>query len=119
MLSILFDISYCIHFDSLFRKQALSRIINVELDGTNQFICINISITLFIWQIFTKPHPSRIVHKSSASKDTTGANHITPFFLKLDKLKPSVQPLKGTELLTRFVALTEKHAALWFRNTLI
>ncbi|XP_060781914.1 WD repeat- and FYVE domain-containing protein 4 isoform X2 [Neoarius graeffei] len=45
-------------------------------------------------QLFTKPHPSRIVHKSSTSKEMTGANHITPFFFKLDKLKPSVQPLK-------------------------
>ncbi|KAF7710465.1 WD repeat- and FYVE domain-containing protein 4 isoform X3 [Silurus meridionalis] len=45
-------------------------------------------------QLFTKPHPSRNVHKSSTGKETTGANLITPFFFKLDKLKPSVQPLK-------------------------
>ncbi|XP_017319576.1 WD repeat- and FYVE domain-containing protein 4 isoform X1 [Ictalurus punctatus] len=45
-------------------------------------------------QLFTKPHPSRIVHKSSTTKEMTGTNHITPFFFKLDKLKPSVQPLK-------------------------
>ncbi|KAG7334069.1 hypothetical protein KOW79_002476 [Hemibagrus wyckioides] len=45
-------------------------------------------------QLFTKPHPSRIAHKSSSGKDPTGANHTVPFFFKLEKLKPSVQPIK-------------------------
>ncbi|XP_062852239.1 WD repeat- and FYVE domain-containing protein 4 [Trichomycterus rosablanca] len=42
-------------------------------------------------QLFTKPHPSRNAHKNSVNKE---ANYITPFFFKLDKLKPSVQPIK-------------------------
>ncbi|XP_060728472.1 WD repeat- and FYVE domain-containing protein 4 isoform X2 [Tachysurus vachellii] len=45
-------------------------------------------------QLFTKPHPSRIVQKSSTGKETSGTNQIVPFFFKLDKLKPSVQPIK-------------------------
>ncbi|XP_035387227.1 WD repeat- and FYVE domain-containing protein 4 isoform X2 [Electrophorus electricus] len=45
-------------------------------------------------QLFTKPHPSRASHKSSTGKETSGANNVTPFFFKLDKLKPSVQPVK-------------------------
>ncbi|XP_030628686.1 WD repeat- and FYVE domain-containing protein 4 [Chanos chanos] len=45
-------------------------------------------------QLFTKPHPSRIAHKNSAGKEPAGANHVTPFFFRLDKLKPSVQPIK-------------------------
>ncbi|XP_072534107.1 WD repeat- and FYVE domain-containing protein 4 isoform X2 [Salminus brasiliensis] len=45
-------------------------------------------------QLFTKPHPSRAAHKSSAGKEASGANHVTPFFFRLDKLKPSAQPLK-------------------------
>lgn len=64
---------------------------------------------MFIWQLFTKPHPSRIVHKSSTTKEMTGTNHITPFFFKLDKLKPSVQPLKGTEMLSHILRLCQKN----------
>ncbi|XP_076831011.1 WD repeat- and FYVE domain-containing protein 4 isoform X2 [Brachyhypopomus gauderio] len=45
-------------------------------------------------QLFPKPHPSRASHKSSTSRETSGANHVTPFFFRLDKLKPSVQPVK-------------------------
>ncbi|KAI4877629.1 hypothetical protein NFI96_022988 [Prochilodus magdalenae] len=45
-------------------------------------------------QLFTKPHPSRAANKSSTSKEAAGANHITPFFFRLDKLKPSAQPVK-------------------------
>ncbi|XP_049337281.1 WD repeat- and FYVE domain-containing protein 4 isoform X1 [Astyanax mexicanus] len=45
-------------------------------------------------QLFTKPHPNRAAHKSSASKEASGANHVTPFFFRLDKLKPSAQPIK-------------------------
>ncbi|KAL7877774.1 hypothetical protein SRHO_G00044170 [Serrasalmus rhombeus] len=45
-------------------------------------------------QLFTKPHPSRAAHKSSISKDGSGSNHIIPFFFRLDKLKPSAQPIK-------------------------
>ncbi|XP_066534651.1 WD repeat- and FYVE domain-containing protein 4 [Hoplias malabaricus] len=45
-------------------------------------------------QLFTKPHPSRSAHKSSTGKETSGANHVTPFFFRLDKLKPSPQPIK-------------------------
>ncbi|XP_023679913.1 WD repeat- and FYVE domain-containing protein 4 isoform X2 [Paramormyrops kingsleyae] len=42
-------------------------------------------------QLFSKPHPPRSGHKSSVAKEIT----ITvPFFYRLDKLKPSIQPLK-------------------------
>lgn len=45
-------------------------------------------------QLFTKPHPSRTSHKSSAGKETSVSSQITLFFYKLDKLKPSAQPIK-------------------------
>ncbi|XP_051506796.1 WD repeat- and FYVE domain-containing protein 4-like isoform X2 [Myxocyprinus asiaticus] len=45
-------------------------------------------------QLFTKPHPSRTSHKSSAGKETSVSSQITPFFFKLDKLQPSAQPIK-------------------------
>ncbi|XP_051946182.1 WD repeat- and FYVE domain-containing protein 4-like isoform X2 [Xyrauchen texanus] len=49
-------------------------------------------------QLFTKPHPSRTSHKSSAGKETSVSSQITPFFFKLDKLKPSAQPIKELTL---------------------
>uniref|UniRef100_A0A671PYY1 WD repeat- and FYVE domain-containing protein 4-like n=1 Tax=Sinocyclocheilus anshuiensis TaxID=1608454 RepID=A0A671PYY1_9TELE len=42
-------------------------------------------------QLFTKPHPSRTPHKGTAGKETSVSSQITPFFFKLDKLKPSAQ----------------------------
>ncbi|KAG7462495.1 hypothetical protein MATL_G00185510 [Megalops atlanticus] len=45
-------------------------------------------------QLFTKPHPPRMAHKGSLTKETSGPNHLPPFFFRLDKLKPSVQPVK-------------------------
>ncbi|XP_056616257.1 WD repeat- and FYVE domain-containing protein 4 isoform X2 [Triplophysa dalaica] len=45
-------------------------------------------------QLFTKPHPSRTSHKSSAGKETSVSSQISPFFYKLDKLKLSTQPIK-------------------------
>uniref|UniRef100_A0A8B9LHN3 WDFY family member 4 n=1 Tax=Astyanax mexicanus TaxID=7994 RepID=A0A8B9LHN3_ASTMX len=56
-------------------------------------------------QLFTKPHPNRAAHKSSASKEASGANHVTPFFFRLDKLKPSAQPIKA--------AMKNNAASLW------
>ncbi|KAL0964146.1 hypothetical protein UPYG_G00319740 [Umbra pygmaea] len=41
-------------------------------------------------QLFTKPHPTRI----SSKKEGSAPAQPTPFFYKLDKLKPSFQPLK-------------------------
>ncbi|XP_042565532.1 WD repeat- and FYVE domain-containing protein 4 isoform X2 [Clupea harengus] len=41
-------------------------------------------------QLFTKPHPSRFAHK----KDTPISSVVTPFYLRLDKLKPSATPIK-------------------------
>ncbi|XP_051503739.1 WD repeat- and FYVE domain-containing protein 4-like isoform X2 [Myxocyprinus asiaticus] len=49
-------------------------------------------------QLFTKPHPSRTSLKSSAGKETSVSSQITPFFFKLDKLKPSAQPIKELSL---------------------
>ncbi|KAJ8248534.1 hypothetical protein GJAV_G00243040 [Gymnothorax javanicus] len=43
-------------------------------------------------QLFTKPHPARNNHKNS--KDQSGPSHLPPFFFRLNKLKPSVQPIK-------------------------
>ncbi|KAJ8361384.1 hypothetical protein SKAU_G00179090 [Synaphobranchus kaupii] len=45
-------------------------------------------------QLFTKPHPSRNSHKNTSGKDQSGNSLLLPFFYQLDKLKPSVQPLK-------------------------
>ncbi|XP_066548903.1 WD repeat- and FYVE domain-containing protein 4 [Amia ocellicauda] len=46
-------------------------------------------------QLFTKPHPPRAGHqKSTAPKEAPGSTQTQPFFVSLDKLKPSVQPLK-------------------------
>ncbi|KAJ8418170.1 hypothetical protein AAFF_G00138790 [Aldrovandia affinis] len=44
-------------------------------------------------QLFSKPHPPRNSPKSSA-KEASGPSHVLPFFFKLDKLRPSVQPIK-------------------------
>ncbi|XP_019902981.2 WD repeat- and FYVE domain-containing protein 4 isoform X2 [Esox lucius] len=41
-------------------------------------------------QLFTKPHPPRTASK----KEGSAPAQPTPFFFRLDKLKPSVQPLK-------------------------
>ncbi|KAL4641072.1 WD repeat- and FYVE domain-containing protein 4 isoform X1 [Arapaima gigas] len=45
-------------------------------------------------QLFSKPHSPRTAHKSSLVKEISAVGHLLPFFFKLDKLKPSVQPLK-------------------------
>uniref|UniRef100_A0A673JM56 WD repeat- and FYVE domain-containing protein 4-like n=1 Tax=Sinocyclocheilus rhinocerous TaxID=307959 RepID=A0A673JM56_9TELE len=42
-------------------------------------------------QLFTKPHPSHTPHKGAAGKETSVSSQITPFFFKLDGLKPSAQ----------------------------
>ncbi|XP_052429042.1 WD repeat- and FYVE domain-containing protein 4 isoform X1 [Carassius gibelio] len=49
-------------------------------------------------QLFTKPHPSRTPHKAASGKETSVSSHITPFFFKLDKLKPSTQAIKELTL---------------------
>ncbi|XP_051772048.1 WD repeat- and FYVE domain-containing protein 4 isoform X3 [Ctenopharyngodon idella] len=49
-------------------------------------------------QLFTKPHPSRTSHKGPAAKETSVSSQITPFFFKLDKLKPSTQAIKELSL---------------------
>nr|XP_055025553.1 WD repeat- and FYVE domain-containing protein 4 isoform X2 [Misgurnus anguillicaudatus] len=49
-------------------------------------------------QLFTKPHPSRTSPKSSAGKEASVSSQIIPFFYKLDKLKPSPQPIKELSL---------------------
>ncbi|XP_016084845.1 WD repeat- and FYVE domain-containing protein 4-like [Sinocyclocheilus grahami] len=49
-------------------------------------------------QLFTKPHPSRTPHKGAAGKETSVSSQITPFFFKLDKLKPSAQAVKELTL---------------------
>ncbi|XP_050981588.1 WD repeat- and FYVE domain-containing protein 4 [Labeo rohita] len=49
-------------------------------------------------QLFTKPHPSRTSHKGTAGKETSVSSQITPFFFKLDKLKPSAQAIKELTL---------------------
>lgn len=49
-------------------------------------------------QIFTKPHASRTPNKSTAGKETSVSSQITPFFFKLDKLKPSAQAVKELSL---------------------
>ncbi|XP_062375001.1 WD repeat- and FYVE domain-containing protein 4 isoform X2 [Sardina pilchardus] len=41
-------------------------------------------------QLFTKPHPSRFAQK----KDTPPSSTIMPFYLQLDKIKPSATPIK-------------------------
>ncbi|XP_062319191.1 WD repeat- and FYVE domain-containing protein 4 isoform X1 [Osmerus eperlanus] len=41
-------------------------------------------------QLFSKPHPPR----SGSKKEAPASTNPTPFFFKLDKLKPSVQPFK-------------------------
>ncbi|XP_017268395.1 WD repeat- and FYVE domain-containing protein 4 isoform X2 [Kryptolebias marmoratus] len=41
-------------------------------------------------QLFTKPHPPR----SGSKKEGSSPSHPTPFFFKLDKLKPSTQPFR-------------------------
>ncbi|KAM6956344.1 WD repeat- and FYVE domain-containing protein 4 [Aplochiton taeniatus] len=41
-------------------------------------------------QLFTKPHPPR----SGSKKDGPSPSHPNPFFFKLDKLKPSIQPFR-------------------------
>ncbi|KAG9341101.1 hypothetical protein JZ751_019855 [Albula glossodonta] len=46
-------------------------------------------------QLFTKAHPPRNSHKNSGAKETSGPGHAPPFFFRPDRLKPSVQPVKG------------------------
>ncbi|KAG5266359.1 hypothetical protein AALO_G00230130 [Alosa alosa] len=41
-------------------------------------------------QLFTKPHPSRFAQK----KDMPPSSTVTPFYLQLDKIKPSATPIK-------------------------
>ncbi|KAL2083087.1 hypothetical protein ACEWY4_020860 [Coilia grayii] len=41
-------------------------------------------------QLFTKPHPSRFAHK----KDTPLSATVMPFYLQLDKVRPSATPIK-------------------------
>ncbi|MEQ2285474.1 WD repeat- and FYVE domain-containing protein 4 [Ameca splendens] len=43
-------------------------------------------------QLFTKPHPPR----SGSKKDGSSPSLPTPFFFKLDALKTSAQPFRGT-----------------------
>nr|XP_015201808.1 PREDICTED: WD repeat- and FYVE domain-containing protein 4 isoform X1 [Lepisosteus oculatus] len=46
-------------------------------------------------QLFTKPHPPRAGQpKGSSTREVPGSTQTQPFFLGLDKLKPSLQPLK-------------------------
>ncbi|XP_064174183.1 WD repeat- and FYVE domain-containing protein 4-like [Anguilla rostrata] len=44
-------------------------------------------------QLFSKPHPARSGHKPSL-RDQSGPSHAPPFFHRLHRLKPSVQPIK-------------------------
>lgn len=72
---------------------------------------------MFICQLFMKPHPSRAAHKNPTGKEASGANHVTPFFFRLDKLKPSAQPIKGTGLLTQAESSRGNCVEVWLRNT--
>ncbi|XP_029110052.1 WD repeat- and FYVE domain-containing protein 4 [Scleropages formosus] len=45
-------------------------------------------------QLLSKPHPPRTGHKSSVAKELSAVCHLPPFFFRMDKLKPSIHPLK-------------------------
>ncbi|KPP72299.1 hypothetical protein Z043_108709, partial [Scleropages formosus] len=58
--------------------------------------------------LLSKPHPPRTGHKSSVAKELSAVCHLPPFFFRMDKLKPSIHPLKDQVFLTVFSSMEQE-----------
>uniref|UniRef100_A0A3Q3GW08 WDFY family member 4 n=1 Tax=Kryptolebias marmoratus TaxID=37003 RepID=A0A3Q3GW08_KRYMA len=66
-------------------------------------------------QLFTKPHPPR----SGSKKEGSSPSHPTPFFFKLDKLKPSTQPFRLPRGPVGQILCLEKEVVVLEKNHLL